>query len=147
MKRLLVLSLASAFAFAACGDNGPLTNDDFDPSLGVDLSQMTKTASGLYYQDLVTGTGDPAVAGDSVTVDYAGFLTGGTNFDSGSFGFTLGTGRVIDGFDEGVTGMRVGGTRKLVIPPDLAYGSTGAGGLIPPNATLVFDVDLTAIDP
>jgi FKBP-type peptidyl-prolyl cis-trans isomerase len=145
MRSLLVLSLA--FAFAACGDNGPLTNDDFDPSLGVDLSQLTLTASGLYYRDIVTGAGDPAAAGDSVTVDYAGFLRTGTNFDSGTFGFRLGSGLVIDGFDEGITGMRVGGTRKLVIPPELAYGSSGAGGVIPPNATLVFDVDLTAIDP
>jgi peptidylprolyl isomerase len=146
MRPLLALSLA--LALAACGDNGPLTNDDFDPSLGVDLSQMTKTASGLYYQDLVMGAGDPSAAGDTVVVDYDGFLTTGNMFDTGTITFILGVGQVIPGFDEGVAGMLVGGTRKLVIPPELAYGSAGAGGgLIPPNATLVFDVVLTAIDP
>jgi FKBP-type peptidyl-prolyl cis-trans isomerase FkpA len=146
MRPLLALSLA--LALAACGDNGPLTNDDFDPSLGVDLSQMTKTASGLYYQDLVLGAGDPSAAGDTVVVDYDGFLTTGNMFDTGTITFILGVGQVIPGFDEGVAGMLVGGTRKLVIPPELAYGSAGAGGgLIPPNATLVFDVVLTAIDP
>lgn len=146
MRPLLALSLA--LALAACGDDGPLTNDDFDPSLGVDLSQMTQTASGLYYQDIALGAGDPAAAGDTAVVDYDGFLTNGNMFDTGTITFILGVGQVIPGFDEGVDGMRVGGVRKLVIPPDLAYGSAGAGGgIIPPNATLVFDVELTAIDP
>jgi len=148
MRPLLALSLA--LAFAACGDDGPLTNDDFDPSLGVDLSQMTQTASGLYYQDIMLGTGDPVAAGDTAVVDYDGFLTNGNMFDTGTITFILGTNplQVIRGFDEGITGMRVGGVRKLVLPPDLAYGSAGAGGgIIPPNATLVFDVELTAIDP
>jgi FKBP-type peptidyl-prolyl cis-trans isomerase len=148
MRTLLVL--AAAFAVAACSDNGPLTNDDFDPSLGVDLSQMTQTASGLYYQDLTVGTGDPAVAGDSVEVDYAGYLINGNRFDANTIYFVLGANplQAIPGFDEGVTGMRVGGIRKLVVPPELAYGVSGAGGgLIPPNATLVFDVALTAINP
>jgi len=148
MRPLLALSLA--LALAACGDDGPLTNDDFDPSLGVDLSQMTQTASGLYYQDITLGAGDPAAAGDTAVVDYDGFLTNGNMFDTGTITFILGTNplQVIRGFDEGITGMLVGGVRKLVIPPDLAYGSAGAGGgIIPPNATLVFDVELTAIDP
>lgn len=146
MRTLLALCLA--VALTACGDDGPLTNDDFDPSLGVDLSQMTQTASGLYYQDMTLGAGDPAAAGDTVVVDYDGFLTNGNMFDTGTITFILGVGQVIPGFDEGVAGMQVGGTRKLVVPPELAYGSAGAGGgLIPPNATLVFDVDLTAIDP
>jgi len=148
MRKLL--ALAAILAVAACSDNGPLTNDDFDPSLGVDLNQMTLTASGLYYQDLTVGTGDPAAAGDTVVVTFAGYLTNGNRFDTGTFAFELDANplQVIPGFDEGVTGMRVDGIRKLVVPPDLAYGSSGAGGgLIPPNATLVFDIALTAINP
>jgi FKBP-type peptidyl-prolyl cis-trans isomerase FkpA len=116
----------------------------FDPSLGIDLASMTKTASGLYYQDLVLGTGATAVAGDHVNVRYTGWLSSGEQFDSGDYHFVLGNREAIDGFDEGVTGMNVGGKRKLVLPPELGYGKNGQGP-IPGNATLVFEVELLEI--
>ena len=104
------------------------------------------TASGLKITDLAVGDGAEANAGQVVVVNYRGTLESGKEFDSsygrGPFSFPLGAGRVIKGWDEGVAGMKVGGKRKLVIPPDLAYGSRGAGGVIPPNATLVFEVEL-----
>lgn len=108
------------------------------------------TASGLKYVDLIVGTGREAAAGNLVSVHYTGWLTNGTKFDSSvdrreSFSFPLGGGKVIRGWDEGVAGMKVGGKRKLTIPPQLGYGSRGAGGVIPPNATLVFDVELLGI--
>ena len=111
--------------------------------------QMT-TASGLVYEDTVVGTGATASAGQTVTVNYTGWLTNGTKFDSSKdrnqpFSFRLGGGEVIQGWDEGVAGMKVGGTRKLTIPPQLGYGARGAGGVIPPNATLVFEVELLGV--
>ena len=99
--------------------------------------------------DLVIGSGAEAVAGQTVSVNYRGTLLTGKEFDSsygrGPFAFPLGGGRVIKGWDEGVAGMKVGGKRRLVIPPDLAYGERGAGGVIPPNATLVFEVELLQV--
>lgn len=108
---------------------------------------MTLTQSGLQYQDQVLGDGTKAEAGKTVHVHYTGWLTDGTKFDSSldrgqPFQFVLGEGMVIRGWDEGVSGMAVGGKRRLVIPPDLGYGSRGAGGVIPPDATLVFEVEL-----
>lgn len=108
---------------------------------------MTKTPSGLRYQDLAKGQGAEATAGRNVSVHYTGWLPNGEKFDSSRdrdqpFGFTLGAGQVIAGWDEGVAGMKVGGRRKLVIPPDLGYGTAGAPPDIPPGATLVFDVEL-----
>lgn len=117
------------------------------PKSSGDSGNMITTASGLKYEDLVVGTGATARAGSDVTVHYTGWLENGTKFDSSRdrgepFTFRLGTGMVIPGWDEGVAGMQVGGKRKLIIPPQLAYGATGAGGVIPPNATLIFEVEL-----
>ena len=108
------------------------------------------TDSGLKYEDLVAGDGEEAKAGQTVTVHYTGWLENGTKFDSSKdrndpFRFKLGAGQVIRGWDEGVAGMKVGGSRKLTIPAALGYGARGAGGVIPPNATLIFDVELLAV--
>ena len=113
------------------------------------MSEIT-TASGLVYEDTVVGEGAEAKAGQQVSVHYTGWLTNGSKFDSSKdrdepFEFPLGRRNVIAGWDEGVQGMRVGGVRKLTIPPQLGYGARGAGGVIPPNATLVFEVELLDI--
>jgi len=99
----------------------------------------------LVIKDLVVGTGDEAALGDNITVNYTGWLWHGKEFESSSYQFTLGSGAVIKGWDQGIVGMKVGGTRKLTIPPDLAYGAAGKGD-IPPNATLVFEVELLAVE-
>ncbi|GAA6143531.1 FKBP-type peptidyl-prolyl cis-trans isomerase [Hydrogenophaga sp. 5NK40-0174] len=115
---------------------------------------MNTTASGLQYEDVVVGEGDVAKAGQHVQVHYTGWLFNdgvqGNKFDSSKdrgqpFAFPLGAGHVIQGWDEGVQGMAVGGTRRLVLPPELGYGARGAGGVIPPNATLLFEVELLAV--
>lgn len=115
---------------------------------------MNTTPSGLQYEDTVEGQGETAKAGQHVTVHYTGWLydngQAGKKFDSSKdrgqpFRFDLGAGMVIRGWDEGVQGMKVGGTRRLVIPAALGYGARGAGGVIPPNATLLFEVDLLAV--
>ena len=108
--------------------------------------------SGLRYVDLVAGTGASPVAGDQVEVHYTGWLEDGKKFDSSldrgqPFVFPLGAGRVIRGWDEGVASMKVGGRRRLIIPPDLGYGNRGAGRVIPPGATLVFEVELLRLNP
>jgi len=120
-------------------------------------AQMTTTPSGLQYDDTVAGDGETAQAGRNVSVHYTGWLHEpakpngrGAKFDSSKdrgqpFRFALGAGQVIGGWDEGVQGMKVGGTRVLLIPPQLGYGARGAGGVIPPNATLVFEVELLAV--
>lgn len=112
--------------------------------------QEKVTASGLKYTDLQEGTGDEAQAGKTVEVHYTGWLENGTKFDSSkdrnqAFRFPLGAGHVIRGWDEGVAGMKVGGKRRLTIPSDLGYGARGAGGVIPPNATLIFEVELLGV--
>ncbi len=149
---VLFAVVAGSFALAACGDDPVAPKDPteltFAAALDVDLDQMTKTASGLYYQDLLEGNGDVVVAGDSVTVHYEGWLHTGVKFDSSvdrgtPSSFSLNG--VIAGWQEGIPGMKVGGKRKLVIPWKLGYGQAGSGP-IPGYATLVFDVELLAIE-
>ncbi|ERN40461.1 FKBP-type peptidyl-prolyl cis-trans isomerase 1 [Rubidibacter lacunae KORDI 51-2] len=115
------------------------------------LKDAIEADSGLKYIDIVVGEGASPQRGQTVEVHYTGTLEDGTKFDSSRdrgrpFSFKLGVGQVIRGWDEGVASMRVGGRRQLIIPPDLAYGRRGAGGVIPPNATLIFDVELLRID-
>ena len=116
---------------------------------GPEGSEVT-TSSGLQYIDLKIGAGATALAGQNVSVHYTGWLANGKKFDSSvdrgqPFSFPLGAGRVIKGWDEGVQGMKVGGKRKLTIPSNLGYGARGAGGAIPPNATLIFEVELLGV--
>ncbi len=145
-KSALLLTLLAVFGvFSGCGGNKSTAPSTSSPMKVT--GQPTTTASGLQYWDIVTGTGATATPGNTVKVHYSGFLTNGQKFDSSRdrgepFSFPLGAGQVIKGWDEGVAGMKVGGQRQLRIPPDLGYGATGAGGAIPPNATLIFDVEL-----
>ncbi|MCS6976467.1 MAG: FKBP-type peptidyl-prolyl cis-trans isomerase [Gemmatales bacterium] len=139
LKSSLVVLAVSTFVALGC-------------AFGTDNKEekVITTPSGLKYVDLKEGTGPEAKKGDTVEVHYTGWLKDGKKFDSSldrgkPFSFPLGAGRVIKGWDEGVAGMKVGGKRKLIIPPDLAYGSRGAGGVIPPNAELTFEVELLKI--
>lgn len=114
------------------------------------MAEQVTTASGLKYEDLIVGTGPSPQAGQKVTVHYTGTFPDGRGFDSSRdrgqpFSFVIGRGQVIKGWDEGVMSMNVGGRRILTIPGELAYGPRGAGGVIPPNATLVFDVELLGV--
>ncbi len=120
------------------------------PDSALDTSSFMETSTGLMMQDTLLGTGAEAVAGKTVSVHYVGVLSDGRKFDSSRdrgvpFTFALGAGQVIKGWDEGVIGMKVGGKRVLVIPPDLAYGAAGVGP-IPPNATLIFEVELLGVE-
>jgi FKBP-type peptidyl-prolyl cis-trans isomerase len=148
MKRHSILPLL-AFSFLAAAAVLAQTNTAAPTTV---TGPGRTTASGLTYWDIKVGTGATAVAGRPVRVHYTGWLTNGRKFessvDSGQpFVFNLGAGEVIQGWDEGVAGMKVGGKRQLKIPPALGYGARGAGGVIPPNATLIFDVDLLAVSP
>ena len=125
------------------------TSQEATPAQSQDASQE---ASGLKIKDLVVGKGAEAETGDRVTVHYTGWLADGKKFDSSldrkkPFQFDLGQARVIPGWDEGLVGMKVGGKRRLTIPPEMAYGAQGAGGVIPPNAVLTFEVSLLAVKP
>ncbi|QNJ20757.1 FKBP-type peptidyl-prolyl cis-trans isomerase [Synechococcus sp. A18-25c] len=134
--------------FAMAPDSNQADASALGGPMSAEKSQLT--ASGLRITDIEVGDGAEATAGQTVVVHYRGTLEDGTQFDASydrgkPFSFPLGAGRVIKGWDEGVQGMKVGGKRKLVIPPDLGYGARGAGGVIPPNATLIFDVELLDI--
>lgn len=154
LHRTLLILPAACIAFAGCrGDStAPILveNTIFADALGVDLSAMTRTGTGLYYQDLEVGTGAEARTGDRVTVHYTAWLSDGRKVDSSvdrntPFSFDLGAGDVIVGWDQGVPGMRVGGTRRLIVPPALAYGSQPYG-TIPGNSVLVFDIQLLDVE-
>jgi len=134
--------------FAACQPGGDRSSaGGLSAELGIDTAAMTKTPTGLQIQDVKVGQGAEAKPGSTAVVHYTGWLTDGKKFDSSRdrgtpFDFQLGAGQVIAGWDQGVAGMKVGGQRKLVIPADLGYGAAGAPPVIPPGATLVFDVEL-----
>lgn len=133
----------AVLALAGCGDD-PTFPPEFDESLGIDLDAMTRTSSGLYYEDLVLGEGEMPAQGDSVHVSYTGWLADGRMFDTGTFWRRFIVEPLIPGFEEGLSTMQVGGKRKLVIPPELGYGASGSGP-IPGNATLVFELELLAL--
>jgi len=160
MARFAILLLVTALAAGCAGSYGSQAGSAGEgsatpaaPAAPADQTpggKVHKLASGLVYEDLVVGNGKMADPGLRVNVHYTGWLTDGTKFDSSldrnqPFSFTLGASEVIRGWDEGVKGMRVGGKRKLTIPPDLGYGAQGAGGVIPPDATLVFEVELLGV--
>ena len=171
--RITMMAGALALLLAACADSTPepepepLATEETTPEeatppmadpatityaseLNVDVSGMEQTDTGLYYEVLSEGSGGVVAAGQTAVVHYTGWLPDGTKFDSSRdrgepFSFPVGAGQVIAGWDQGLAGMAVGEERKLVIPPDLGYGASGAGGVIPPNAVLVFDVELLEI--
>ncbi len=145
---ILSFCLLTTLTLSACSPTA--TNTSGDASSMTDSADLVTTDSGLKYTDVTVGDGASPEQGDEVVVHYTGRLTNGTVFDSSydrgePFRFTLGGGQVIQGWDEGVASMQVGGKRILVIPPELGYGSRGAGGVIPPNATLEFEVELLDI--
>jgi len=140
------ISVSSTINKILVADNTMSSAENANPG----NEETVTTPSGLKYIDLVPGTGATHKTGQTVIVHYTGTLEDGTKFDSSRdrnepFSFPLGQGRVIKGWDEGISDMRVGGRRKLIIPPELGYGARGAGGVIPPNATLIFDVELLRI--
>jgi FKBP-type peptidyl-prolyl cis-trans isomerase FkpA len=167
-RSVLVLALLAATGFWGCSmragrssqeSASPDTRSAVRPSQPSDSQDSTPASSsnsegkagGLTISDEAVGAGPAAKNGDRVTVHYTGWLLDGTKFDSSKdknepFSFTLGAGNVIPGWDQGVAGMKVGGKRKLIIPPELGYGARGAGGVIPPNATLKFEVQLLKIN-
>ncbi|MFL5346417.1 MAG: FKBP-type peptidyl-prolyl cis-trans isomerase [Hyalangium sp.] len=151
MLSSLLLLLGCGGASSSGANSGDPAKVTYAPELGVDLNAMERRESGLYVQDVQVGTGDTSTLGRKVTVNYTGWLPDGTKFDSSKnagrtpFSFTPGQGSVIDGWEEGIPGMKVGGVRRLVIPSSLGYGAQGAGASIPPNSVLIFDVELLSI--
>jgi FKBP-type peptidyl-prolyl cis-trans isomerase len=142
---------------AACGSSTDvqvetevIEETTFAASLGVELSEMQRTGTGVYYKDLVEGTGTAAVFGTTPTVTFTGWLTNGTEFDTGTFSFLMGNHRVILGFEDGLLGTKVGGTRLMVIPPNRGYGGQPqydelGNEIIPPGSVLVFEVTLDTV--
>lgn len=148
-----IFPLIAALTLVACTSSEPPSSPPVTATSAVPASASNAprtTATGLIIETLATGSGPTAKSGDKVSVHYTGWLTNGTKFDSSRdrnepFNFRLGAGQVIPGWDEGVAGMQQGGKRRLTVPAHLAYGSRGAGGVIPPNAVLIFEVELLAI--
>jgi hypothetical protein len=126
-------------------DASEIGRTKFDPALGIHLDSMTRRASGLYVQDLAHGNGAVAARGKSVVVRYTGWLSTGKQFDSGEITITLGSNKTIRAWEEGLLGMRVGGKRRLVVPPNLGYGARGAGDQIPANSVLVFEMEALSV--
>ena len=165
MKPIRTLLVASAVigthVFAACSkpaaatttsapqpvaaDPEDVAHTAFDPALGIHLDSMVRRPSGLYVQDLVTGSGPVAVSGRSVVVRYTGWLPSGKRFDGSEITVTLGSNKTIRGWEEGLLGMRVGGKRRLIIPPHLGYGAKAAGDMIPANSVLIFEMEAVSI--
>lgn len=149
MKTLtLFTAIAGIFVLAGCAAKTETTMSNEEPKA---QASQAPADNGFKMTDSVVGTGAEAVAGKTISVHYTGRLIAGRKFDSSldrnePFRFTLGAGQVIKGWDQGFAGMKVGGKRQLTIPPDMGYGAAGAGGVIPPNATLVFDVELLGVE-
>lgn len=142
-----------SFLFSFCfiyGCSSSVNSPIQDAPQQIAPSQYTTTTRGVLYHDITVGTGNIAQPGRLITVHYTGWLESNAKFDSSldrnqTYQFVLGAGQVIPGWDEGVNGMRVGGHRQLVIPPELAYGASGSGSVIPPNATLIFEIELVNV--
>ena len=145
--RRFVLVAVALLALGACGEEPAPPAEEEPVSAGSgDCEEGTVTTdSGLEYEEIQCGDGEEAGRGDTVNVKYRGTLEDGKEFDSGRLPFQIGSGMVIPGWEEGIPGMKVGGQRKLIIPPDLAYGAQGSPPVIPPNATLIFEVELLEI--
>jgi FKBP-type peptidyl-prolyl cis-trans isomerase FkpA len=151
-----VIAVSATLAMSACTKNEDTASQSSTAATTAASAPAAQATTGaavtdLKIEDVKVGTGKTAEAGKKVTVHYTGYLTDGKKFDSSvdrgqPFSFQLGAGQVIQGWDKGVAGMKVGGKRKLTIPASLGYGERGAGGVIPPNATLIFDVELLNVE-